>query len=170
MGQRGQRIGLAQVAQEAHDQATADAEVALPRRQRRADAVDHGGHCQATRGMGLRIEEYFGMHHAIGAGTLKIREGEIEEILLLAQHRGAGVIDVEKRLQVVKPIGAAHRFDRRIGQADAAPGGQREQHFRLERALDVQVQLRLRQATDERFECVAIHGQAESPCHGSRRI
>ena len=87
--------------------------------------------------------------------ALQIGERQIVEILLGEQHRHALVIDVEKILQVAKLVGCAHRFDRVVGQLDAVAARQREHQLRLEAALDVDVQLALRQPFDQRI--VLVH-------------
>jgi hypothetical protein len=71
------------------------------------------------------------------------------EVALGAQHRRTGVTDVEEGLQVGERVRRPHLVDRRVRQGDPVAGGKREHHLRLERALDVDVQLGLRQGADE---------------------
>jgi hypothetical protein len=61
----------------------------------------------------LRIEEDFRVAHIVRLGTLQIGCRHVVEVLLLQQHAGASVIDVEEGLQVGESIGRAQRFHRR---------------------------------------------------------
>ena len=137
------------MAQETHDQAGADAERLFGIVDRAMQAVDHGGEGDAARGVALRIEEHFDMHEIVGARPLQIGPGQIVEILLRDQHRHALIIDVEEILQVRELIGPAQRLDRRIGQRNAVAARQREHQFRLEAALDVNVQFAFGQTRDQ---------------------
>src|SRR5882672_4566339 len=101
--------------------------------------------------MRLRIEEDLGVHDAVGAGALEVGLRHRVEVLLVAQHGRPGVVEIEERLQIVEGVGAPQRVDRRILQVDAMLAREGEHHLGLERALDVQVQLGLRDAADEAF-------------------
>ena len=145
------RVVLVEMAQEAHDQACADAELAPRPGDRARKAVHHGREGDAARRVALRIEEHLDMAHIVGLRALEIRPGEIEEVLLGDEHRHALVVDVEKVLQLRELIGAAQRLDRRERQRDAVAPREREHQLGLEAALDVDVQLAFRQAADEFF-------------------
>ena len=112
-------------------------------------AADHRGKCDPARGVSLRVEEHLDMPDIVGVRALQISPGEIVEILLGDQHRHALIVDVEEILQVAKLIRLAQRLDRGIGQPDAIAARQGEHQFRLQAALDVDVQLAFRQPFDQ---------------------
>ncbi len=94
--------------------------------------------------MRLRVEEDLGVHDALLARATEIHVGQLGEIVFGAEHVHPGVVEVEERLQVGELVGAPQRLDRRVGQRHAVALGEREDQLRLERALDVQVELRFR--------------------------
>jgi hypothetical protein len=114
--------------------------------------VDHRAHRHAARGVGLRVEEQLGVDDAIGVGPREVRDRQVVEVLGVAQHVAAGVVDVEERLQVGELVGAAQRLDRPPAEIDAVAGRLGQHHLGLERALDVQVQLDLGQRGDQALE------------------
>jgi hypothetical protein len=126
--QRGERLFLAQVAQEAHDQGGADRRVPAGA----PDAVDHGLERHAARGMGLRVEENFGVAHVVGRGAPQVGRRHVVEILLREQHAGAGVVNVEKRLKIIECISFAQAFNRFVGQPDPISLSQLKDQFRFE--------------------------------------
>ena len=149
LSERGERVVLAQMPQEAEDEFGGDAEAHLALGQRLENAVGHRGEGNAARGMGLRIEEDFRVAHAVGLGALQISEREIVKILLRPQHVGAAVIDVEEILQVREAVGRAHflgALERNVGLV--APRDS-EHQLRLEAAFQMQVKLGLGQAANE---------------------
>ncbi|KAG0927063.1 hypothetical protein G6F31_018183 [Rhizopus arrhizus] len=75
-----------QVAQKTQDQAAGHAQLLAAVIQRLADAVDHNGEWHAAVGMGLRVEEGFGVHHVLLAALQQISPGQVVEVLLGAQH------------------------------------------------------------------------------------
>ena len=111
--QRLEGLLLAQVAQEAQDQRGIDAQLCLrslagavqavddglasPRRARCASAGRRRSRC-ASRCRPPRVQ---------------VGPGHVVEVLLLQQHAGAGVVDVEEALQVGEGIGAAQVLDAR---------------------------------------------------------
>lgn len=117
--------------------------------ERATDAGDHGRKRHAPRRMGLRVEEDLGMDHVLRVGARQVGPGQVVEILLGPQHRRALVVEIEKILQLREAVGRARRLDGSIGQAHAVASLERQQHLRLERAFDVQMQLDLGQAFDE---------------------
>ena len=113
------------------------------------DAVDHRGEGDTAVGMGLGIEEDFGVAHVLSMRAGEIGPGQIVEILSLDQHAGAGIVDVEKILQVREGICRPYFLHRGVGQPDAVAACNGEHQLGLEGAFDVQVQLGLRQGGDE---------------------
>ena len=142
-------IGGIEMAQEAHDEMRAQAELRHPVFDRLRQSVDDGGEGDAARGVALRIEEHLDIAHILRPRPGQVRPGEIVEILLGPQHRHALIVEVEEILQVGEAVGLAQRFDRVVGQRDAVAQRQREHQFGLEAALDVDMQLRLRQLVGE---------------------
>ena len=104
------------MAQEAHDQAGLDAELAPGVDDRAMEALDHRRECDAAGRVALRIEEHLDMPDIVGVRAFEIGPGEVVEVLLGDQHRHAAIVEVEKILQVAKPVGLAQRLDRRIRQ------------------------------------------------------
>ncbi len=76
------------------------------------------------------------------------------EIVLIAQHRGAGVVQIEKGLQIAEIVSGAQSVHRRILERDAVFARQLEGQFRFERAFDMQMQFGLGNAADEVFDRV----------------
>src|SRR5690606_22382336 len=68
---------------------------------------------------------------------------QLGEVVPGPQNGGALVVDVEERLQVGEPVGPLHGFHVAEGELDAVSGRQVEHQLRFERALDVDVELRL---------------------------
>jgi hypothetical protein len=66
------------------------------------------------------------VHHAVGVRALEVGKRQVAEIVGVAQHRGAFIVDVEKRLQVAEVVRRAQRLDRRIAQPHAVLLRQRE--------------------------------------------
>src|SRR5438477_4033350 len=64
--QRSERLFLAQVPQEAHDERGGDAELALAFTQSAGDAFEHNLHRNAARGVRLRVAEDLGVHYPVG--------------------------------------------------------------------------------------------------------
>ena len=99
----------------------------------------HRGHGYATFGVCLRVKEQLSVHHVVGRSALKVGPGHVVEVLLVQQHAGTSVVDVQKALQVCERVGAAQAFHIGIGQRHTIALGQRKNQFRLERTLDVDV-------------------------------
>ena len=141
--QRGKGVVLAQVAQEAQDQRRRDALLGTRIGAGAVQAVDHRLHRHAARGVRLRVEEDLRVHHVVHGRPGKVGVGHVVEILLVQQHAGARVVDVQEALQVGEGVGAAQLLHAGIGQRDAVAPGQGEDHPGFERAFDVDVQLGL---------------------------
>ena len=143
---------LVEVAQEAQDQLRGDAQLRLGPGHAGQQAVGDDREGDAPVRVGLGIEEDLGVPDIVRRGAAEVGEGEVVEVLLRLQHGGPGVIDVEEVLQVGEGVGRAHRLDVREGDLDPVAPGEGEHLLRLQRALDVQVQLGLGQAGDEGVE------------------
>ncbi|MCY1225920.1 hypothetical protein D9M72_381320 [compost metagenome] len=146
--QRGEGVFLRQMAQEAQDQAAGEVIFGARLGQGIGDAVDHHADGHAARGMGLRIEEDLGVADVVGDGALDVVHGHVEEIFLGQQHAGAGVVDVQERLQVGKGVGGAQRLDAGVGQRHLVALRQPEDQFRFKRAFDMHMQFGLGSAAD----------------------
>ena len=131
-----------------------DAELLAPAGERGQDAVDHGRERDAARGVSLRVAEHLDVHRTVGGGALEVSHGEVMEVLLGAQHVHALVVDVEEVLQTGEAVGGPNLLDRAERDRDPVPGRQAHQHLRFERALQVQVKLRLGQPPDK---CSHVH-------------
>jgi hypothetical protein len=143
--ERGERVVLREVAQEAQDQRRRDAVRRARLGHRVGEPADHHVHADAARGVALRIEEQLGVHDVVGRGALEVRARELGKVGAVAEHRAAGVVEVEERLQVGELVRGAHLVDGSIRQLRGVLLRQPEHELRLERALDVEVQLDLRQ-------------------------
>ena len=141
--QRGESGLLTQVAQEAKDQTRADAKPRLCIAAGAGQAFDDRCNGHAAVGVGLRVEEEFGMHHPVGRGAFEVGAGHVEEVLLVQQHAGTGVVDVEKALQVAEGVGGAQRIDAGVAQRHAVALRELEDQLGLQRAFNVDVQFSL---------------------------
>ena len=139
---------FAQVAQEAEDQTAGDAQLLLAILQRGGDAVEHHFERDATIGVGLRVEERFGVNHVLRLAAQQVGPGQVVEVLRGAQHIGALVIQVEEFLQIVEGVSLAQGFDVVPRQGDLVAFGQSEQQLRLQRAFQMQVQFGLGQGVE----------------------
>ena len=151
---------LVEVAEEAHDEPRGESEPCLGVVERAPDAPDHGRERDAAVGVGLGVEEDLGVTHPLGVGAGKVGEREVEKVLLLEENAGPRVVDVEEVLEVREGVGRPHLFDGGIGQARSVALRNREHQVGFERALDVQVQLRLRQGGDEVTDPGVVSGGA----------
>ena len=109
------------------------------------DALDHRAHRNAARGVGLRIEEDFAVHHAVGASAIEVGLRQGMEVGFVAQHVRARVVEIEEGLQVLEVIGAAQGFDRIETERHAVLLRECERHLGLQRAFKVEMQFRLGQ-------------------------
>ena len=92
------------MAQESHDQRPAELALGL------AGAIQAAKHRvleQDAAPVRLRVEEQLGVHDLVGRGAPEVGHRHVEEVFFLKQHAGAGVVDVEKALQVGERIGCA---------------------------------------------------------------
>lgn len=155
------RLFFAQVAQETEDQAAGDAQLLLAIFECAGDAVEHHFERHATVGVGLRVEEGFGVDHVLFFAAQQVGPGQVVEVLGGAQHVGALVVQVEEFLQVVEGVGLAQGLDVAPGQGDLVAFGQGEQQFRFQGTFQVQVQLGLGQGVQP-----VIHGVVSSGAGG----
>ena len=125
---------------------------ALQARERPSITVANGTPRSRVR---LRVEEDLRVPHVVGRCAREVGERHVLEVLLLDQHRGAGVIDVEEALQIGEGVGRAQCLDVRVGQRDVVALGQREDQLRFERAFDMNVQFRLRHRLHQRRKAIA---------------
>ncbi len=147
--QRPQRRVLAEVAQEAQDQARRDSQLCRSVREGAADPHAARLERDTTPGVRLRVEEDLGVTHALTGCPGQIGVREVVEVLLRPEHRAVRVVDVEERLQVFEAVGATECVHVGVGQVDLVAGGQFERQFRLEGPFDVHVQLGLGQSPHE---------------------
>ena len=138
--------------QETHNQTRAYAPL-LPSFTAGTDnAVNQGFKRHTPRSMGLRIEKYFRMHDIVFEATLKIRAGQIVKIRLVQQYAGTGIINIQKRLQIVKIISLPYRIDIFIRNRYMVTLGDFKHQFRLKRPFDMDVQLGFGQGLDKLFD------------------
>ena len=127
----------------------------MRRRHAGEQSVGHHLERDAPGGVGLGVEEDLGVDHAVGRRAIEIGARQIAEILFGDEHRRALVVDVQEVLQARKRIGGAQGRDIVEGNGQPVSPGQREHHLRLEAALDMHMQLGLRQPGDERVGAVS---------------
>ena len=145
------RLG-AQMPQKAQDQAGREAELALAVLQRSPDTIEHGFESDAALGMRLRIEEDLGPDDALRARLLEIGASQRIEVAARragrsrprSRGRGTTAGCGSDRLRAAPP--PTGRAGRRRSFAPARrPSPARG-------ALDVEMQLGLREASDEGLE------------------
>src|SRR5437879_5762454 len=137
------------MAKETEDEPARDVQPGAAVFERTMDAGDDCFEGNAPVGVGLWIEEDLGVTHALRGGPLQVPPGQVVEILLFQEHSAARVIDVEERLEIAEHVGTSNVFNRRVRQADAISPRQLEHQLGLERPLDMQMQLRLRESSGE---------------------
>ena len=109
-------------------------------------------------GMGLGVEEYFGVYYLVRMGTGQVGMRHVVEVLLGAQHHGAGVVDVQETLQVVEHIGPAQRLHVRIGKRHAITLAQRKNQLGFERAFDMHMQFGFWHVAQQVRQTLGGHG------------
>lgn len=160
LGQRGEAFVLAQMAQEAHDQPPRDAPAPRPFGEAVLQPPEHRGKRDAPGRVGLGVEEDLGVDNAIRRGPLEVGQHQVVEVGPGAQHVGAGIIEVEERLQAVEGIGSPQRRLVGVGKHDAVAARQRKGQAGLQAALDVDVELGLRHAEGQIKRISAAHDQS----------
>jgi hypothetical protein len=155
------------VAQEAQDQAHAQAQFGLGAPGGAIEAADDHADVDATRRVGLRVEEDLAVHDVVVRRALEVRPGHGVEVVLGDQHAGAGVVHVQEALQVREGVGRSQRLHAGVGQRDAVAPGQLEDQLGLQRALDVDVQLGLGRHAQQRQQVRAGNvGKVDGQGHG----
>src|SRR5881392_3678159 len=146
----------AEISQKTQDQFRGNSQFSLAIRESVMDSFDHRANRNTARSMRLWIEKDFGMPDVLFFGLSEISPRDVEEITIMTKHAAPLVINVEEGLQIGKCIGFPD-FVRRIKrEMDPVPQRQLKHQLRLERALNMQVQLGLGHAFDEalhRFHC-----------------
>src|SRR5436190_3373414 len=146
----------AEISQETQNQFRRNSQFSLAIRESVMDSFDHRANRDTARSMRLWIEKDLGMPDVLFFGLSEVCPRKVEEITILKKHAASLVIDVEEGLQIGKCIGSPD-FVRRIKRKiDPVPQRQLKHQLRLERALNMQVQLGLGHAFDEalhRFHC-----------------
>ena len=165
--QRFKRLFFAQMAQETHDQQGADTEFGLRIDAGAVQSVDNRFHADPARRVRLRIEKKLGMRHVVCSSAGEISHRHVMEILLGDQHAGAGVVDVQKALQIGEGISAAQFLHAGIGKRHAVALGQRKDQFWLQRAFDVDVQFGLGHLPEQRGQ--AVGGNGFDKLHGDSK-
>ena len=135
--QRGKGFLFRQMAQETHNQRGAHAPFLLCRVAGTPNTAYHRVKRHAARRVGLRVEEDFAVHHIVFAAFLQIGIRQIEKILLVPQHRRACIINIQKRLQVVKLVGGAHFFHALIRNGNVIALRDLKHQFGLESAFNM---------------------------------
>ena len=92
------------------------------------------------------------MDHVLGPGAVQVAPGHVEEVVFRLQYAGAGIVDVEKTLQVGEGIGRAQLLYGFVAELDTVSSGQLEDQFRLQRPFDVDMQFRLWHAAQDGFQ------------------
>jgi hypothetical protein len=123
-----------------------------------AYARDHRLERHLSASVGLRVEEYLGAAHVLLGGFLQVGPGQIVEVLVVEEHLGRFVVNVQEGLEIVEVVGPAHLFHGGVPEGDPVAFGEREHQLGLQRTFDVDVQFRLRHAPDKSFR----NGRAES--------
>ena len=94
--------------------------------------VDHRLHRHAALGVGLRVKKEFSMHHMVGRRALKVGPRHVVKVLLMQQHAGPGVVNVQKALQVGEGIGRTQRLHAGIRQRHTVALCQRNNQLGLQ--------------------------------------
>src|SRR5215207_10024832 len=131
------------------DQGRGDTDLPLGIEHGAAYAHDNSLERHASAGVGLWVEEHFGTAHVLGRGFPQVGPCQIVEVLFVEEHLGRFVINVQKGLEVAEVVGAAHLLRRGVPESDPVALGEREHQLRLQRTLDMDVQLRLWHILDE---------------------
>ena len=150
------------MAQETHDQLRGHPEVAPRLVERIGQSRQDGIERHPPPGVALRIEEYLDMGDILSGGFFQVGERQFEKVFPGEQHRHAGVIEFEEILERAETIRLADGVEVRIGQHDTVALGERDHHFGLQGALDVQVQFGLWHCRDEAMETCLVDGPG--PC------
>ena len=130
-----------QMPQKTQNQGRADAQLGLSVHTGALQTGDDGAHGHFTLGVGLRIEKDFRMNHVVGFGSQKVSPSHIVKILRLLQHAGTRIVNIQKALQIGEGISCTKRFHAGVAQTHTVTLGQSKNQLRLQRPLDVHMQL-----------------------------
>lgn len=75
------------------------------------DVGEYGSDGNVVFGVGLWIEEDFGMVYVVGLCVGNVGGGYVVEVLFGVQYVGVGVVEIEEGLQVVEVVGCVQVFD-----------------------------------------------------------
>ena len=151
---------FAQVAQETHQQPICDVKLRLTLFERTFNTVEHGLKFDPPHGVALGVKKDLNVADLVGFCAFEIGPGQVEKVLLGQQHRHALIINIKEILKVREIICRPNRFDRIKRDRHPIALRQLKQQLRLERTLDVQVQLGLGQAVNQRGAGIRIrHGR-----------
>ena len=156
--QRFKSILFTEVSQKTHDEAGAHAVFSLRVHTGAVQAVDDNLHAHAACGVGLRIKKQLGVQYLVCRSFCKVGHGHVVKVLLFEQHTGAGVINVQKALQVGKCIGAAQLFNAAVGNSHAVAFCERKNQLGLQRTFNVDVKLGLGHAAQQIGQAVSRDG------------
>ena len=127
------------------DQQRRDALVLLGVVHRRDDPVEHRGVGHAELEMRVRAEEELDVAGAAGGAARQRFVGHAMEIVSAPNRMADEIVDDQKGGEILVDVKLAHvRFDR---ERHAVLGGERSESLRFDRALQVQMQLDLRQSS-----------------------
>lgn len=74
-----------------------------------ADSVDHSADRDAPRRVRLRIEEQLDVADVVPRGSIKVGDGEVPEVLAVAQDFARRVVEIQKVLQIAEIVGSLDR-------------------------------------------------------------
>ena len=156
---------FAQVTQEAQDEVRRDTKFRMGPVTRMRQPFNDGGHGHTALGVSLRIEKDLGVNHVVCSRAFKIGPSHVKEVLFLDQHTGAGVINVQKALQIGERIGGAKRVHAGVRQGHPISLRKLENQLRLQGALNVQMQFGFGHGTQQRRQSISRNA-AEVQSHG----
>ena len=110
----------------------------------------------AARGVGLRVEEHLDVHDVLGRNAPEVRHCEVIEVVLGEQNGHAFVVLHEERRKITKVVGGPHLVNGVVGKVHVVAGSKLELQSRLQRALDMQVELGLGKRVDEFLDRVHV--------------
>ena len=155
---RSQGVLFRQMAQEAHDPATAQPQFLLCALRRAHEPRHEHVKTDATVCMGLWIEKRLDPHHMVGRRTLKISPRQIKEILLGAQHAAPRVVQIQKGLQIGEGIRLPQRLHIGVWQLHPVALRQGKNQLGLQRPFDVHMQFGFGAIGNQLLQVGAVDG------------
>ncbi len=95
------------------------------------------------------------MADALRSGAGQVCPRQVVEVVLAHEGPRAFVVEVEERLEAAELVRAPRVGDRCEAHADAVPPGEGEHQLGLERPLEVDVELDLRESAQKRVNALA---------------